>query len=45
MPRRVVELVLVLAILGAPSVSVSVRAQTTGIREVSASASLMRLTV
>ena len=38
MPRHVVGLVVVLAFVGAPSVSVSVRAQTTGIREVSASA-------
>ena len=38
MPRRVVGLVVALAFVGAPSVSVSVRAQTTGIREVSASA-------
>jgi hypothetical protein len=32
MPRHVVGLVVVLAFVGAPSVSVSVRAQTTGIR-------------
>src|SRR5688500_11620854 len=38
MPRHVVGLVVVLAFVGAPSMSVSVRAQTTGIREVSASA-------
>src|SRR5688572_9984410 len=38
MPSRIVALVVVLAFLGAPAVSVSVRAQTTGIREVSASA-------
>lgn len=38
MPRRVVSLGIVLAFMGTPSVSVSVRAQTTGIREVSASA-------
>jgi type IV secretory pathway VirB9-like protein len=36
--RRVVGLIVVLAFVGAPPVSVSVRAQTTGIREVSASA-------
>jgi type IV secretion system protein VirB9 len=36
--RRIVGLVVALAFVGAPSVSVSVRAQTTGIREVSASA-------
>ena len=38
MPRRVVGLIVALAFVGAPSMSVSVRAQTTGIREVSASA-------
>ena len=38
MPRRVVGLIVALAFIGAPSMSVSVRAQTTGIREVSASA-------
>ena len=38
MPRHVVALVLGLAFVGAPSTSVSLRAQTTGIREVSASA-------
>ena len=38
MPRRVVGLVIALVLGGVPSVSVSVRAQTTGIREVSASA-------
>jgi type IV secretory pathway VirB9-like protein len=38
MPSRIVVLVVVLAFLGAPAVSVSVHAQTTGIREVSASA-------
>ena len=38
MPRRVVGLIVALAFIGAPSVSVSARAQTTGIREVSASA-------
>jgi type IV secretion system protein VirB9 len=38
MSRRVTGLVLVLGLVGTPSVSVSVGAQTTGIREVSASA-------
>ena len=38
MPRCVVGIVVALAFTGAPSLSVSVRAQTTGIREVSASA-------
>ena len=38
MPRRVIELIVALAFIGAPSISVSVRGQTTGIREVSASA-------
>ncbi len=38
MPRHVVALVVVLAFAGAPSTSVSLSAQTTGIREVSASA-------
>jgi len=38
MPRRVVGLIVALAFIAAPSISVSVRAQTTGIREVSASA-------
>jgi type IV secretory pathway VirB9-like protein len=38
MPSRIVALVVVLAFLGAPAVSMSVHAQTTGIREVSASA-------
>ena len=38
MPRRVVGIIVALAFTGAPSLSVSVRAQTTGIREVSASA-------
>ncbi len=38
MPRRVLGLVVVLAFVGTLSISVSVRAQTTGIREVSASA-------
>ena len=38
MPRRAVGLIVALAFTGAPSMSVSVRAQTTGIREVSASA-------
>ena len=37
MPRYVVALVVVLAFVGAPSTSVSLRAQTMGIREVSAS--------
>ena len=38
MPRRVVALVVMSAFVGASSVSMSVQAQTTGIREVSASA-------
>lgn len=38
MSRRVVSLVFLLAFVGAPAVPISVRAQTSGIREVSASA-------
>jgi type IV secretion system protein VirB9 len=38
MPRRVVGLVVLVALVGAPVVPAAVRAQTTGIREVSASA-------